>query len=140
MANYQNTKVKGNSAELEVLCFFNRRGYVVALPFGENAPYDLILESPAGKVYRVQIRWASWNDDVLMVNLRRSSQGKNYSLNLDRIDAFVAWDGEKVFVIPVVELKHCGAAFSIRKTVPKNGQKKGVNFSVDYVEAIHLLP
>jgi hypothetical protein len=140
MATYQNTKVKGNSAELEVLCFFNRKGFVVSLPFGDNAPYDLVLESPSGKIYRVQVRWSSWKGEVLMVNLRRSSQGKTYHLDLTRIDAFAAWDGERIYVIPVLRLSHCKAGFSMRKSGAKNKQSKGINLASEFAEAVHLLP
>lgn len=140
MASYQNTKAKGNSAELEALCFFNRKGYVVSLPFGDNAPYDLVMESPTGKVYRVQIRWSSWKDDVLMVNLQRSSQGRSYPLDLSRIDAFAAWDGAKFYVVPVTELAHCKAGFSLRRAAAKNGQTAGINLASDFLEATHLVP
>ena len=140
MKTYENTKIKGNSAELEVFCFFNRRGYIVSLPFGENAPYDVVLESPSGKVYRVQIRWSSWNKEVLRVSLRRSSRGRSEPLDLKRIDAFVAWDGEKVFVVPVEHLKRCRAAFSLRRSPPKNSQKLGINLAADFEQAAQLLP
>ena len=140
MATYQNTKAKGNSAELEVLCFFNRKGYVVSLPFGDNAPYDLILESPSAKVYRVQVRWSSWKGDVLMVNLQRSSQGRSYPLDLTRIDTFVAWDGTKLYIVPVQKLAHCKAGFSLRRSETKNGQSKGINLASDFFEALHLVP
>jgi hypothetical protein len=140
MANYANTKTKGNAAELEALCFFNRRGYTVSLPFGENAPYDLVVESPSGRLYRLQVRWASWNNGVMNVSLRRSSGGSNEPLDVSRIDAFVAWDGETAFVIPVFDMKGHRAGFSLRREPSKNGQKKGVTLASVYSEAIHLLP
>lgn len=140
MPAYQNSKVKGNTAELEVFCLLQRAGYTTALPFGENAPYDLIVESPTGKLYRLQVRWASWRNEVLTLNLRRSSNGKNYLLDMNRIDAFAAWDGDELYIFPVTELSSCRNNFSVRRAAPKNNQMTGVHLAVDYKAALHKIP
>lgn len=140
MGTYQNTKVKGNSAELEAACFFNRNGYVVSLPFGDNAPYDAIVESPSRKIYRVQVRWSSWKGEILMVNLQRSSQGRSYSLDLSRIDVFAIWDGSCMFIVPTSELSGCIKAFTLRRGASKNGQKQGIHLAKDYEGATARIP
>ncbi len=134
---YDNTKTKGDAAELEVMVLLKRQGFSVSVPFGENTPYDLIAESPGGELFRVQVRWVTWKKDVLEVSLRMVS--KNYSKTLDRsrIDTFVAWDGEKAFVIPVADTESCNAYFSIRRTKPRNGQVEGIRMASQYEGAFH---
>ena len=37
-------KQKGDLAELKVACDLRRRGYLVLIPFGEEAPYDIVID------------------------------------------------------------------------------------------------
>jgi len=136
---YRNTKQKGDEAELSVLLGLKKQGFTVSIPFGENAPYDLIAESTTGKVHRIQIRWASWKDGVLHLSLRIVS--KNYTRTLDRtrIDAFIVWDGQDAYVIPVSTTENCNNRISLRKTSPKNGQKKGVRLASSFKNGYSLL-
>jgi len=140
MAEYENTKVKGDLAEVEVFRYLKTHGYTVSIPFGENAPYDLVVESPAGKMYRLQVRWGSWRNDVLEISLRIVSKNYYRTINLDRIEAFVAWDGEHVYIIPKDQLAGLRAAIRLRRTPPKNNQKKGVRMASEYKNNIKLLP
>ena len=137
---YANTKVKGDHAELEALAFLTRSGYQVSIPFGENCPYDLVAESATGVVYRVQVRWASWKEGVLPVRLRANSKNYCRTLNLDRIDVFLIYDGESFFLIPTDRLRHCKAVFSLKGERPKNGQKIGVSMAEDFKENLSLIP
>ena len=141
MPPYDNSKSKGASAELEVACWLKRNGYSVSFPFGENAPNDLIVESQAGKLYRVQVRCASWKKDTLTLSLRIVS--KNYSRTIDRerVDTFVIWSDEgEAFVIPSYMTLENGAEFRIRRSAPRNGQKKGVRLAETFREALGLMP
>jgi hypothetical protein len=137
---YDNTKVKGDIAEMEALVFLSRGGYRVSIPFGENCPYDLVAESPSGKMYRVQVRWSTWHKDVLTVSLRATSKNYARTLDLSRIDVFLVFDGASAYVIPTDTLKHCKAYFSLRVSVPKNNQVKGVSWASSFKEALHLIP
>lgn len=135
-----NTKGRGDLAELEVLRFFHRCGYSVSIPFGENNPYDVIAESPSGKLYRIQVRWCSWEGDALNISLRIISKNYVRTIELARIDAFAVFDGEHVYVIPTSCLGACRATFSLRRAEAKNGQKKRINEVHHFREAVHLLP
>jgi len=137
---YQNTKVKGDQAEMEVMVYLTRAGYRVSLPFGENCPYDLVVESPKGNLYRVQVRWATWRQGILAVRLRATSKNYSRPLELARIDAFGVFDGTSVYLVPTRDLAHCKAEFTLRAESPKNGQRAGVSMAADYKEAVSLLP
>ncbi len=136
---YDNSKTKGNRAELNVLYRFSEAGFSVSIPFGDNAPYDLIVESPSKKLYRIQTRWCSWKGEVLSVSLQRSSQGVSFPLDLTRIDAMVAFDGKDLYLIPVTGLT-VATAIQLRRSPAKNGQTKGVRLSSDFKDRFDLLP
>jgi hypothetical protein len=137
---YTNTKTKGTQAEIEALCYFHKNGYFVSIPFGENAPYDLIVESPTKKCYRVQVRRSSWVDDVLPVSLRVISKNYTRTIDLSRIDLFAIWDGDTFYVIPVQEVENAVAFIYLRRVPAKNGQKKRVHLAASFKEALRHCP
>jgi len=137
---YDNTKQKGDEAELSALVFLQRHGFMVSIPFGENTPYDLIAESPQGRLYRVQVRWCSWKEGRLSLSLRRISKNYHKPLDRTRIDTFLAWDGSDAYIVPVQDTMSCSAEFTLRGEPPRNGQKKGIHLASAYRNAIHLLP
>ncbi len=138
--NYNNTKTKGNIAETFVLYKLSEKGYSVSIPFGENCPYDLIAESPNGKLYRIQVRKCSWKNNVLEVPVRIISKNYTRTLDFNRIEMFIVSNEKNLYVIPIKEIKDCKASFSLRKTKPKNNQKKKIKMAKDYLEAYHLMP
>ena len=136
----KSTKFKGNNAELETLAFFKRRGYSVSLPFGDCDPYDLVVESPTRRLYRVQVRWVSWKGDVAVLPLRSHGRGKPKTLDMTRVEAFAAWDGATIYIVPVRVLGDRINAFQLRRAYPKNNQRKGINLASEFEEACHFLP
>jgi Holliday junction resolvase-like predicted endonuclease len=53
-------KQKGDLAEMLVAADLVRRGYKVALPFGEDWDYDLIVDRD-GRLERVQVKYTESN-------------------------------------------------------------------------------
>ncbi len=137
---YDNTKIKGDRAELEVFIFLTRNGYVVSLPFGENQPYDMVAESPTGRLYRVQVRYVSEKNGSLALSLRRSSGGTSTTLDLSRIDVFAGWDGKHVYLVPTRDIGEFRAAVSLRLAPARNGQSKGIRLASNHQDAVHLIP
>lgn len=136
---YQNSKVKGDDAELEVLLWLKKRGFSVAIPFGENQPYDLVIESPAHQLYRVQVRRVSWRNDVLEIPLRVGSKNYWRTLDLSRIDVFAVWDGEQPYFIRTELMRKCRATFSIRRKQARNKQAVGIRFADDFLDVSKAL-
>lgn len=123
---YLNTKTRGDEAEIQVLLALVSHGYSVAIPFGENQPYDLVAEHPSNrKLFRIQVRCSSWQKDVLTLRLEVVSKNYRRRLDFSRIDWFAIWDGKYPYFIPVVEITTV-RCFSIRRTPALNGQLKGV--------------
>src|SRR6266699_3020968 len=67
MANGDETrKQKGDLAELMVACDLRRRGYKLAIPYGEDSDYDLIIERD-GRLERVQVKHTESDGRVVSV-------------------------------------------------------------------------
>ena len=60
------TKKKGDLAELRVACDLVAKGYRVAIPFGEDSDYDLVVDRE-GNLERVQVKYASSATGVIQV-------------------------------------------------------------------------
>ncbi len=133
-----NTKHKGVASELKALVFLHENRYSVSLPYGENCPYDLIAESPAGKIYRVQCRTLRRVKDALILSLRCCSKNYHRPVNFERIDAFMGIYGDRVFIIPTRIVLGKGE-FSIRLTEAKNGQKRKINHAILFEGALDTL-
>lgn len=54
----RNTKLIGDIAQLTVILEFTKRGYQVSSPYGDNAPYDLIIDYE-GSLKKVQVKGRS---------------------------------------------------------------------------------
>lgn len=66
------TKRKGQVAELAVMAAAIDRGYRVALPYGEDAPYDLIVDRHA-RLERVQCKYVESDGRVIQVRCRSTN-------------------------------------------------------------------
>jgi len=56
----QDTSTKGDSAEALLMAELVSRGLTVAIPFGHNQPYDLVVEKGgSGKLLKVQVKMRS---------------------------------------------------------------------------------
>jgi hypothetical protein len=59
-----NTKQIGDTSEAMILAALIKRGYTVSIPFGDNDPYDLVVETDRG-LHRVQVKTGWLEDDCL---------------------------------------------------------------------------
>src|SRR5262245_32403428 len=66
-------KRKGDLAELKFACDLVKRGYGVAIPFGEEADFDLVFWRSGGGLERVQVKYTCSNGIVVQVRCRSSS-------------------------------------------------------------------
>lgn len=86
------TKQTGGTTEAKVIADLVSRGYSVSIPFGDNDPYDLVVDDE-GTLYRVQCKTAWTNKENTMGLNTRSQTTKNGTFHEnaygDEIDAFV---------------------------------------------------
>ena len=134
-----NTKILGNTTEMECMLECMKLGIQVSIPFGEDSRYDFILDY-AGKLYRIQSKHCSEVLDntgkVVAVKFKTVRQsGSNASTHTrtkytkDEIDYFSTSYEGKCYLVPV---EQCSDLKLLRLVPPKNGQIKGISFLKDY--------
>lgn len=132
-------KRKGDLAELRVAADLLARGYRIALPFGEDSDYDLIVERE-GRLERVQVKHAVSDGVVIPVRCRsqvltngRVKLVKKYTAAM--IDWIAVYDAttDRAYYIPAAELGDGRAILHLRLGPCRNNQSRGVRFAADYL-------
>ena len=97
-------KVKGEWAEVEFMSKAIRFGLIVARPWGDSAPFDFIVQSRRGNLYRIQVK-STWSTHGGCYSVHvAGSQDRPYSLrDFEFLAAYVvperAW-----YIIPLAEV------------------------------------
>jgi hypothetical protein len=133
-------KQKGDLAELRVACDLRDRGYRIAIPFGEESDYDLIIDRD-GFLERVQVKYTESDGVVIEVNCRSNSltNGKVRSIKrytAEMIDLLAVYDrtSDRCYYIPATELGEGRDHFSLRLKPPRNFQRAGIHFAEHYLD------
>ena len=138
-------KQKGDVAELKVACDLRDRGYRIAIPFGEESDYDLIIDRD-GLLERVQVKYTESDGVVIEVNCRSNSLTngkvrcvKRYTSAM--IDWLAVYDrtSDRCYYIPSSELGDGRDHFSLRLKAPRNFQRAGIHFAEHYLDPIGAL-
>lgn len=127
---------KGNAAELAIAAEAARLGLEVHMPLTEHGRTDLLL-GIAGRLIRVQCKWANKVGDVVRINLatsRRSGSGYvRTTYTAAEVDAIGAYCHEigTCFLIPidVAEGKH---VLTLRLAPARNGQRAALHWAERY--------
>ena len=133
-----NSKDKGNIGEAIVLAEFTKRQIQVAIPFGDNARYDLIAEFN-GKLNKIQVKYCGQtteNNSFLCpcassTNHTTNKHLSTYDNDVDYI-AFYLASIDKLLLVPIEQLKG-RKTITFRLELPKNGQTIGINLVEDYL-------
>lgn len=127
---------KGNIAELAIAAEAARLGLSVYKPLTEHERCDLVI-GMAGKLLKVQCKWAKLRGGAVVVRLSTSRRGPEghirttYSAgDVDAVGAYCDELGES-FLIPiqVVAGMH---TISLRLTPARNGQRAALNLAEKY--------
>jgi PD-(D/E)XK endonuclease len=131
-------KTKGDLAELKVATDLLERGYRIAIPYGEDHDFDLIL-CRDDHLERVQVKYTESDSTVIAVKcyshsltngrIRRTKQYTEAS-----IDWLAVYDRttNRCFYIPATELGRGRSVIHLRLISARNGQRRGVRFAEDY--------
>lgn len=132
-------KAKGDLAELMIAADLRRQGYRILFPYGEDSPYDLVIERDDGRFERVQVKHTTPRDGILEVRSRTLSLTSGRVLSTTRytareIDWLAAWNpvGGGCFYIPAAELGEGMSTFTLRLAPARNNQRRGVRMAGDY--------
>jgi hypothetical protein len=132
-------KQKGDLAELMAAADPRRRGYKLAIPFGEDCDYDLVVERH-GRLERVQVKYTTSDGSIVVVRCR------SHSLTNGRVRATKYYTAATVDWIAVWEAT-TGTPYyvpssvfdgfsdlTLRLTPTRNGQSKGIRHAADFLE------
>lgn len=132
----RNTKRIGIVSELVAMERFAAAGFRLLLPFGENSPYDLVLENREGKLFKIQVKTGRLRKGVVLFNCvsnhgHRKSPPTHY---VGMIDAFAVYcpDNEEFYVVRINSPAVTISAGSLRITAAANNMKKTIHWARDY--------
>ena len=133
-----NSKDKGNIGEAIVLAEFTKRQIQVAIPFGDNARYDLIAEFN-GKLNKIQVKYCGQiteNNSFLCpcassTNHTTNKHLSTYDNDVDYM-AFYLVAIDKLLLVPIEQLEG-KKTITFRLEPPRNGQRIGINLVEDYL-------
>ena len=135
------TNEKGALAEAAIIKAATLARVGVLLPLSVER-YDLILDLRP-KLVRVQCKWASVHDDVVVVRCatsRRTLSGHQHTTYSRReIDAFAAYsiDLDRCFLLPIDQFAG-RRAIQLRLRPSRNNQNVGINWADDFAFAATL--
>jgi PD-(D/E)XK endonuclease len=133
-----NRKRKGDLAELKVASDLIERGYQIAIPYGEDWDFDLVVWR-ARRFERIQVKYAASKDGVIPVRCRSHSltngkvrKTKHYTAEL--IDWLAVYDRstDRCFYVRASELRVGMSVLHLRLTRPRNNQAIGIRYADDY--------
>ena len=136
------TDQKGSIAELAIAKAALELDIEVYWPMAEGGRYDLIFDV-RGRLFRVQCKWASRYDDVVVVRCYRSRRNRdglvNRSYTADEIDAFAAYcaDVDCCYFLPFEQFPH-RRNIQLRLGPTRNNQRIGINWARDFEFAAKL--
>ena len=130
-----NTKGKGDVSTAMILAALVAQGQTVSVPWGDNAAYDLVLDSD-GVLHRVQCKTGRLRGGRIVFQTSSVSlTGGKYTKShyRDRIDFWAVYclENDKVYLIPVADVQNVSQA-ALHLEVPKSRNRHGYKLAAFY--------
>ncbi|MGH2837774.1 MAG: group I intron-associated PD-(D/E)XK endonuclease [Thermoleophilaceae bacterium] len=134
-------KTKGDLAEMMVAADLMRRGYKIALPYGEDWDFDLIVCRDGETLERVQVKHSCSDGEVIRVKCFSHSltngkvrSTKRYTVEtIDWLAVYDAGTGDCCYV-PASELGSGMSNLHLRLRKARNNQQTGIRLAKDYLD------
>ena len=128
-------KQKGDFGEAMVFAAVVKLGYKVAVPWGEDWRYDLIVLRN-DKLERVQCKYVESDGKRIEVPCKSSYRGTTVVYTSDNIDWIAVYDrtSDACYFLPASMLGTGRRSITLRLTPPKNGQTKSILMAKDFVD------
>ncbi len=112
-----------------------KRGHKVAIPLGDNWPYDLIVLRN-GSLERVQCKYTESDGKCVKARCMSSSEWVQYKYTAEQIDWLAVYDKttDTCYYIPSKLLGSGKRSLSLRLKPPKNNQTKGVRMAKNFTK------
>jgi len=130
------TTAKGEIGEAIILADLQRQGHGVAIPFGHDLPYDLIVvRKEDGALERVQCKYTTSNGRVIAVRVESNSAWVHYRYTAAVVDWIAVYDATEDICLYLPASEWDGRCRVNLRLVPTaNGQLKGIRFAAGYRE------
>jgi hypothetical protein len=133
-------KEKGDLAELIVAADIVRRGWEIAIPWGENSDFDLIAYR-VDEIQRVQVKYAGTPRDTIPVRCcshsltnGRVRHTKHYTAETIDWIAVYHQPSDRCYYVPAAELGSGRRYLTLRLAPARNNQSVGIRDAADYTE------
>ena len=131
----RNTKRVGDISELRVMLALVNAGYRVAIPFGEDQRYDLIIEKD-NVLSRVQVKTGRLRNGVILFNCFSSHAhrgGATVRMYTGEVEFFGVYcpDMDSTYLVPITQIDVQRGW--LRVSPVKNGQIKGLRWADHYL-------
>jgi hypothetical protein len=131
-------KTKGDLAELKVATDLIERGHRIAIPYGEDNDFDVILIRE-DSLERIQVKYTESNGEIVFVRCRSSSLTNGKVKQIKRytsatIDWIAVYDktSDCCYYVPAAELGAGRDLMTLRLQPAKNCQQTGIHWADDY--------
>jgi hypothetical protein len=124
---------RGNGSEGIVHSAYVSAGFVVSIPFGTGASYDLVVDA-GRRLFKIQIKTAWLHDGCVLYKSQRRQPGMGLTRRPykdGKIDFFAA-NCPATQAIYVVPAENHGVEGRLRLSPVRNGQSKLVKWAADY--------
>lgn len=127
------TNIKGNVSESAALNAFSKAGFIVSVPFGNGAPYDLIVDT-GKRLLKVQVKTGRLREGCVLFAAQRINGHhgtKRYRYGEGEIDLFAVYcqENEALYLVPRLgDL----AEGRLRVSSAKNNQQQNVRWAEDF--------
>lgn len=137
MASNLTKSSRGNLSELKVVMAYVERGFLVSVPFGGGAPYDLIVDTGA-RLLKVQVKTGRLRNGCVIFPMQRFSghqKGRRYDPN--EFDVFVVYcpDNDSIYAIDFDKSMSEGR---LRCAETKNHQKEKIRWASEFDFGDHV--
>ena len=132
----RNTKQIGIVSELVAMQHFAAAGFLMCIPFGDCAPYDLILDDRRGRTFKVQVKTGRLRRGVVIFNCvsNHAHRGMKPTEYVGVIDAFAVYcpDNDEFYVVPIDTDAVTRNYASLRLVAPANNMRKTIKWACHY--------
>ncbi len=130
---------RGNGSEGIVLSAYVNAGFVVSIPFGTGASYDLVVDA-GHSLLKIQIKTAWLSNGCVLYKSQRRQPGKGLTRRPYRrgeVDFFAVYcpATQAIYVVPA---ENHGLEGRLRLYPVRNGQSKFVKWAEDYAWERHV--
>jgi hypothetical protein len=122
------SKSKGDLAEVVIMADLMKRGHKIALPYGEDWPFDLVVMR-AGRFERVQCKTGRLRDGAVVFDC--SSTRKYTSADVDWMAAYEP-STQQIYYVPAGLLGNGMNTFSLRVEPLRSQRTTGIHFAHEF--------